>query len=159
MIRSLALATAFAALPTFASAFCVDIYAKNLSPKEVTIAEGVVGPVINNPLPENGHIRKCSGQDNSFGAHLARKEEQRRDRAWAAFMKIGGGTDLIKQRITETAGPCPTILQDLSRERPTSGQPVRVSCTNGNVYSLSNWEDDRNRQEPLLKYVIIRQVR
>ncbi|WP_420326047.1 hypothetical protein [Mameliella sp.] len=158
MVRSLILAAAFAALPTFASAFCVDIWANNLSPREVAIAEGVVGRVINNPLPENGHIRKCSGQDNSFRAQQAEKEVQRRNDAWAEFARTTG-TDIIRQRIVETAGPCPTILEDLSRQRPRAGQAVEVSCTNGNVYSLSNWEDERNRQEPLLKYVVIRQIR
>lgn len=108
------------------------------------------------PLHENGHIRKCSGQDNSFRAQQAKKEEKRRDNNWAQFIKNGGGRELIRAHIERTAGRCPTILNDLSRERPRAGQAVRVSCTNGNSFALKNWEDPRNlSEEPQFRYLII----
>lgn len=159
-IKRIALAAAFAAFaPNLASAqICATIYAYTLTDREVQIAEDIVGRVVRRPIPEGGTIHVCDNQENAFRQSLREAAERRADLAWARFIELGGGEEAIRRQIVDNAGPCPTILNRLANERPRGTAPVLVSCTNGRSYQLLNWADERNAEEPVLRYLTVREV-
>lgn len=153
-----ALAVLLASPSILAAETCVTIYGQTLTDAEARIAAEAYGTVRRYPVPENGVIKVCDGQENAFRQSLRETAERRADGAWRLFLETGGESGIIAA-IERNAGSCPSILDDLNQMRPSTGQPFEVTCTNRRSYRLTNWGDERNWTDtPALQKVVVEEI-